>query len=53
MRKFALAIALCLPLLPACEQQKWEETKMFHDVPKKAHATHPEKAPAAPEKAAH
>jgi hypothetical protein len=45
MRFFALAaILLTLPFTPACEQQKWEETKMFHEVPKKGNA----KAEAAP-----
>ncbi len=36
-RVFLGLIALALPFLPACERQRWEETKMFHEVPGKHH----------------
>ena len=37
MKKLILAslLALVSPLFLSCERQNWEETKMFHDVPKK------------------
>lgn len=38
MKKFCLLtlVVAFSPLFTACERQNWEETKMFHDVPKKA-----------------
>jgi hypothetical protein len=54
--KLIATILFAIPFLPACEQQTWKETKMFHEVPKKdahgAAGTHTAEAPAHAEKAA-
>lgn len=46
-----LAVTVFTMLFQACEKQNWEETKMFHDVPKRGEATH-EKTEAHPAPAA-
>lgn len=46
------AVAAFTMLFQACEKQDWKETKMFHDVPKRA-GDEPAPAKAEPAKAEH
>jgi hypothetical protein len=48
-----IAIATFTMLFQACEKQDWKETKMFHDVPKRAVDAAPEHAKEAAPAAEH
>lgn len=45
------AIFFAITVFPACEKQDYQETKMFHDVPKRTADQEPTAKPEAPKPA--